>query len=103
MAWGFLTLLFLLPLAIPLPTPMTLWASLPGRAFYAEALQQAGLAGSDFEWRSLSLIPTATESSWLALLPTLAVFLTAVNLDQPRLLKLTLVFLGIAVAEALLG
>ena len=103
MAWGFLTLLFLLPLAQLLPTPMTLWASLPGRAFYAEALQQAGLAGSDFEWRSLSLIPTATESSWLALLPTLAVFLTAVNLDQPRLLKLTLVFLGIAVAEALLG
>ena len=103
MTWMLLALLFLLPLAQLLPTPMTLWASLPGRAFYAEALNKAGVEGSGFEWRAISLIPTATETAWLALLPPLAVFLTAVKLNSQQLLKLTLVFLGIAVAEALLG
>jgi O-antigen ligase len=102
-AWSFLALLFLLPLAQLLPTPITLWATLPGRAFYADALQQAGVEGAGFGWRAISLIPTDTETSWLALLPPLAVFLTAVNLNSQRLFKLTLVFLGIAVAEALLG
>ena len=75
MTWMFLALLFLLPLAQLLPTPMTLWASLPGRAFYAEALNKAGVEGSGFAWRAISLIPTATETAWLALLPPLAVFL----------------------------
>ena len=103
MAWGFLALLFLLPLTQLLPIPMTFWASLPGRAFYAEALHQASVVGFGFEWRAISLIPAATETAWLALLPPLAVFLAAVNLDSQRLFKLTLVFLGIAVVEALLG
>ena len=101
-AWIFLALLFLLPLAQLPPAPFGLWADLPGRVFYAEALRQTS-EGADLGWRAISLIPTATESAWLALLPPLAVFLAAIHLTGQQLLRLVLVFLGIATAEALLG
>lgn len=99
----FLTLLFLLPLAQLLLAPMTVWASLPGRAFYAGALRLVGDGGAGLDWRAMSLIPAATEAAWLALLPPLAVFLVAIHLSGPRVLVLALVFLGIATGEALLG
>lgn len=101
--WSLLVLLFLLPLWQLLPTPATTWAHLPGRSFYAQALQHAAVTGPGFEWRAISLIPSATEASWLALLPPLAVFLVAMRLERQRLTGLVLVFLGIATAEALLG
>ena len=99
----FLGLVLLLPLAQLLPVPMALWADLPGRAFYADALRQVGDAGVGFDWRAISLIPSATEAAWLALLPPLAVFIVASRLDEQRLLILVLVFLGMAVGQALLG
>lgn len=99
----FLMALFLCPLAQLLPVPMTLWASLPGRSFYADALHQIGTNGAGFEWRAISLIPTATESAWLALLPPSVVFIVAIRLSEKRLLRVILVFLGIATAQALLG
>ena len=100
--WVFLTLLFLLPLAQLLPVSFGLWADLPGRSFYADALRQTS-GGADLDWRAISLIPTMTEATWLALLPPLAVFLAAIHLTGQHLLRLALVFLGIATAEALLG
>ena len=100
--WIFLTLLFLLPLAQLFAVPFGLWANLPGRSFYADALRQTS-DGADLGWRALSLIPAATEASWLALLPPLVVFLAAIRLTTPHLLRLTLVFLGVATVEALLG
>ncbi len=99
----FLALLVLLPLVQLVPIPLTLWASLSGRAFYADALQQAGVGGSGFEWRAISLVPATTESAVLVLLPPLAVFVTALALRTQTLLKLVWVFLGIAVGEAVLG
>ena len=99
----FLALLVLLPLAQLLPVPLALWASLPGRAFYADALQQADVSGTGFEWRAIALIPTTTESAVLALLPPLAAFVTALTLRSRTLLKLVWVFLGIATAQTLLG
>ncbi|MFO1422315.1 MAG: O-antigen ligase family protein [Candidatus Competibacteraceae bacterium] len=100
--WIFLTLLFLLPLAQLWFAPFGLWADLPGRAFYAEALRQTS-EGADLEWRAISLIPTATEATWLALLPPLAVFLATIHLTNQHVLRLVLVFLGIATVQALLG
>ncbi|MFO1422317.1 MAG: O-antigen ligase family protein [Candidatus Competibacteraceae bacterium] len=99
----FLALLFLLPLAQLLSTPLDLWTNLPGRAFYAEALRQADAGGAGFGWRAVSLIPATTEFTWLALLPPLAVFLTAIHLTNQHVLRLVLVFLGIATVQALLG
>ena len=99
----FLAALFLCPLIQLLPTPFALWSTLPGRAFYAEALRQTGADGAGFEWRALSLIPTATESAWLGLLPPLTVFVMAIRLTETHLLRLMLVFLGIATTQALMG
>ena len=98
----FLALLFLLPLTQLLPASFGLWADLPGRLFYADALRQTS-GSAELDWRAISLIPTATESSWLALLPPLAVFLATIQLTTQQVLRLVLVFLGIATAEALLG
>jgi len=99
----FVTLLFLVPLVQLVPVPDGWWTQLPGRAFYAEAMWLAGDSGNGFDWRALSLIPSATEAAWLALLAPLAVFLAAMRLDRERLLPLVMVFLGIATLEALLG
>ncbi|MDG4597924.1 MAG: O-antigen ligase family protein [Candidatus Contendobacter sp.] len=99
----FLALLFLLPLAQLLPVPLDSWASLPGRAFYAEALRQADAGDADGSGRAVSLIPAATETAWLAMLPPLAVFLATIHLTGQRLLRLVLVFLSIATVQALLG
>lgn len=99
----FLALLALGPLAYWLPLPLPLWASLPGRGFYSDALVQAGAVDSETAWRAVALIPATTEAAWLALLPPLVVFLVAVQLDRTRLLTLAQVFLGIAIAQALLG
>ena len=99
----FLAGLVLLPLMQMVPVPLALWADLPGREFYAEALHLAGADGEDFGWRAISLIPSATEATWLALLPPVTVFLVASELSGQRLLALVRVFLGIAAAEALLG
>lgn len=102
--WVFLAVLGLLPLLQLVPVPWSVWGSLPGRAFYADALEQVGAPeSSGFGWRALSLIPTATESAWLALLPPVTVFLVAIRLSSTQLFKLVLLFLGVATAEALLG
>ena len=101
-AWTFLALLFLLPLGQLLLAPFDLWANLPGRSFYADALRQAS-GDVALDWRTISLIPTMTEASGLALLPPLAVFLATIQLTTQQIVRLTLVFLGIATVEALLG
>jgi len=98
----FLILLWLMPLIQLLPVTVGLWAELPGRAFYAESMRLAN-GSSGLEWRAISLIPSATEAAWLALLPPLAVFAAAMRLDRERLLVLVMVFLGIATLQALLG
>ena len=100
---GFLIALFLLPLIQLLPVPLALWANFPGREFYAGALRLVGADGANFDWRVISLVPSSTEDAWLAVLPSLAVFMVASCLSSQRLLTLTQVFLGIAVGQALLG
>ncbi|QQS55433.1 MAG: O-antigen ligase family protein [Candidatus Competibacteraceae bacterium] len=99
----FLVVFLLLPLLQLLPLPLPLWADLPGREFYAGALRLAGVDGTDFDWRAISLVPSSTEVAWLALLPPLAVFVAASGLSGRRLLALVQLFLGIAVGQALLG
>lgn len=99
----YLAMLLILPLVQLLPMPMGLWSELPGRGFYADAIRQSANGAAGFDWRAVSLVPSATESAWLALLPPLSIFLVTIRFGQERLLALVLVFLGIATAEALLG
>ena len=98
-----LILLFCYPLLQLIPLPPNLWSQLPGRDFYAHALTQASDGQALDNWRAASLVPWATEVSWLALLPPLTVFLVAVGLSSRQLQSLLKLFLGVAAAQALLG
>ena len=70
-------ILMLLP-AVPLfqllPVPFSIWADLPGHAAAAEAARLARLPP---EWRPISLAPSETWRSLLALVPPVAIFLGA--------------------------
>ncbi len=95
--------LLVIPLLQLIPLPEGVWANLPGRETYAQALAQAGADSALSGWRAASLIPTATENAWLALLPPLLVFLVAVGLPTRQLQGLVILFLGLAVFQAILG
>jgi hypothetical protein len=94
-----------LVLAQLLPLPPFIWNHLPGHAPAAEALRLAGL---DRAWRPLSLTPEVTSRYGLALLPPIAVFLGASQLNARQRLWLSLliplaaaVSLGVGIAQML--
>ena len=62
-----------------IPLPPTLWAQLPGRTLYQEALNVAGIAPA---WRPISLTPDLTLNSLLAVLPPLAAVLALGTIDR---------------------
>lgn len=92
--------LLLLPLLHLLPLPDSLWTALPGRAAYAGALAAVDI---DNGWRPLSLVPQMTAFSGLALLAPVAVFVATAALPDKKLNTLVLLFIGIAVFEAVIG
>jgi len=95
-----LGLLFLFPLLQWLPLPAALWQHLPGRELYTAALADFGSASS---MRTLSLVPSATEASWFAMLPPLAVLLVTVGLREEMLKRVVYIFLGMAAFQAVLA
>ena len=96
-ALGLLVALPLLQL-LPLPDFVSNW--LPGRDFYAAASSAAGVTP---KYRTVSLIPNATESALLALLVPLAVFLATVSTSEAQLKQLVNLFIGLAVLQAIIG
>jgi hypothetical protein len=94
-------LVFCYPLLYLIPVPVEFWASLPGRTPYTQALTL--LEGSGESWRPVAIVPTLTESAWLALLLPLAVFVAALSLPTSSLRALIAMALSIAVGEAILG
>ena len=97
--WG-IVLLVAAPLLQLLPLPASWWLALPGHAAYAGVLE---IAGASEGWRPYSLNPRATEYAWLALIPCIAIFLLVQRLSRREVRKLALLFVGVAVAEAILG
>ena len=95
-----LGLLVALPLVQLLPLPEFVWNWLPGRDFYAAASSAAGVTP---KYRTVSLIPNATESALLALLVPLAVFLATVSTSEAQLKQLINLFIGLAVIQAIIG
>jgi O-antigen ligase len=79
-----------------IPLPADLWASMPGRALYASALERVQLPiGS----RPLSLTPDLTLNALLALLPPLAAILTMPLISrqvQPVIVALLLVVVAVS-------
>lgn len=92
--------LLFLPLVQLIPLPESLWTMLSGRDFYAAALATIGNSSAS---QPISLVPAATEAAWLTLLPPVAVFLTTVALPDSKLKTLVYLFIGMAVAQAIIG
>ena len=97
--WG-IGLLAAYPLLQLVPLPPSLWFALPGHGAYAGLLEVAGVREG---WRPLSMNALATEYAWLALLPCVAIFLLVLSLSRREVRKLALVFVVVAIAEAVLG
>lgn len=95
-----LAMLVAVPLVQLLPLPASWWSALPGHAPYGRVLEVAGIEAG---WRSISINPVATQYAALALLPCIAVLLAVQVIARHKLRALVLVFLAVAVCEALLG
>jgi O-antigen ligase len=94
-----LAVLMVYPLLQLLPLPYSWWAALPGHEPYARALEAIGAGAA----RPLSIHPRATEYAWLALLPCVAVFFMVQRLGRRQVKSLVMLFVGLALAEAVLG
>jgi O-antigen ligase len=90
-----------LPLLSLLPLTTELWAMLPGRAAYGDAIGIVGDSAS--AWRTASTVSFLSAASALALLPPLAVFLAIISIRERQRLNLVYVFLGMAALQSLLG
>jgi len=96
-------LLLLYPLVQLIPLPESLWRLLPGHAAYAAVLDRFAARDGAGIWRAISVVPSATEYGWLALLPPLACLLAARRLSIEQVALLLLLMVAFAGAEALLG
>ena len=83
------------------PLPASLWAALPGRDLYVQALAVAQAPAAAF--RPLSLVPDATWVSVLAGIPLTAAFLLAHTCTPRQLTVLTRALVVFALAQAVLG
>lgn len=96
--------LFLLGIALAIgiqlvPLPYDLWAALPGRARYAEALAAAQIPQV---WRPISMTPDLTLNSLLAVLPPFAAVVAFAALNgQDRRSLVPILLIGIALSAVL--
>jgi hypothetical protein len=92
-----------IPLIQLVPLPNGLWRLLPGHGEYAEVLERFAAGGTSSLRHTISVIPSATEYGWLALLPPLACFLAVLHLRPEHIRSLLLWMVAFAGCEALLG
>lgn len=97
LVWLGLGLVFLAQL---IPLPPSMWLALPQRSQVAEIL---GLAGQELPWLPMSVVPQATALAALSLIPPLAVFVAAIQLDLRQRRQVSLVLLGFAIVSVFLG
>jgi O-antigen ligase len=88
-----------LPLLQLIPLPPSFWSVLPGRHEFALGYQAAGMA---LPWLPISLDPSATWLSVLALLPATAIFLAMLSLEQRSRRVLILLLFVIVFASVVL-
>jgi O-antigen ligase len=100
---GFVLALLLIPLLYLIPIPFSLWQQLPGHQDYAQAMRL--LFEQDVMHHSLVASMSAPLSwySWLALIPSVAVFLTTAAGSREDCWRVTLIFILLAFFEAMLG
>lgn len=98
----FVLVLCLLPLLQLSPLPLAIWQLLPGYEAYAQGMSSLG-ASLSHSFRTLSVVPSATHYSGLALLPPVVVFLYTLTLPREKVSVVVHLFVGVVVVEALLG
>jgi O-antigen ligase len=98
-----LGVLFIYPLVQLVPLPEALWRLIPGHAEYATVLERFAAGEAVHMTRTISIVPSATEAGWLALLPPLACFVAVQWLVPGHVVRLLLAMTIFAGLEALLG
>jgi O-antigen ligase len=83
-----------------MPLPPTLWKSLAGRTGLSVEMQRIGVVTG---WRPLSLSPLASERSLLALLPAIAIFMTARAVSATDRKRLLQIVMAMGLLSAMLG
>jgi O-antigen ligase len=89
-----------IPLVQIVPLPPGLWRSLPGHQIAAIMADRLGVAE---RWRPISLDPDATISSWLSLLPAIAVFLATLRAPAIERRMLLLLILAMALLSSVIA
>ncbi len=93
-------LIALFPLAQMVPLPPSIWSLLPERSDFESNLLAAGL---DIGWLPLSVAPSMTWLSALALLPPFAIFLSVLQFDYVERRRLSLAMLLVGMVSVGLG
>lgn len=90
----------LVPLIQLIPLPPGIWTSLPGRD---EIAKELALLGGALPWLPISVSPHSTWLSLLSLLPPMAVFLAAIQLDYRERRQLSLLIIAVGVISVFVG
>lgn len=98
-----LAVLLVYPLLQLVPLPDALWRALPGRSGYAALIEQFAAPGADRARLAISLVPSATEYGWLALLPPLAALLAVRALAPAQVVTLLAAMTVLAGLQGLFG
>jgi O-antigen ligase len=100
--WGFAlcVAVVLCPLVQLVPLPPWIWAALPGRQDVNDVFR---LLGSEQPWMPISVSPNATWLSLLSLLPPIAIFLTAIQLNNRERRRLSLIIVAVGVISVFFG
>ncbi len=93
-------LIAMVPLAQLVPLSPSLWMRLPGRSDYEGSLMAAGL---EVGWQPLSVVPSMTWLSFLALLPPAAVLLGVLQLSYTERWRLSLAILSVGLVSVGVG
>lgn len=99
-AWLLAAVLVSVPLIQLVPLPPSVWHALPGRGLEREAL---ALVGADKRWATISLAPSVTLASLLALLPPLALAAMTSALARRGRIVVLGAFVLVALASLVLG
>lgn len=98
--WLVCALALILPLAQLVPLPASVWTGLAGQEDRAAAL---ALVGREASWQPLSLAPSLTLASLLAIVPALFAFAATAALDARGRLWLVGVVTAMALLTAVIG
>src|ERR1700687_6053767 len=97
---GFCSAIALLPLIQLVPLPPWIWTNLPGREQMAKVFD---VLEGPRPWMPMSVSPHATWLSFLSLLPPIAIFVAAIQLNYRERRGLSLGIIAVGIISAFLG